>query len=188
MKTKRPYYIVKDIADQLIEKFNEKNAVTRIEIAGSLRRREQEVGDIELIAIPRPVVNLFGEATGATYVDITLQEWGVELRKNGKKYKQFEFATAQGHWYQVDLFLQPDPATWGVNMLLRTGPDDFSARMVTPRSKRGFMPDSLRVQGARVWRGSELLNTPDEQALFDLWEMGFVEPQKRASMGWRGAR
>lgn len=181
MKTKRPYYTVKDIADQLVDKLVQRNAVTRIEIAGSLRRREDEIGDIEIVAMPKPVVDLFGDPTGKTYVDLALQEWGVVLVKNGQKYKQFEFATAQGHWYQVDMFLQPDPATWGVNMMIRTGPDSFSKKMVTPKWQNGYMPNEYMVDKARVWNrySGECLETPEEKDIFRLWKMDFVPPQNR---------
>lgn len=82
-------------------------------------------------------------------------------------------------YVQVDLFLQPDPATWGVNMLLRTGSAEFSRKMVTKRSQHGFMPDCYQVRDARVWAGAKLLDTPEEADIFALWGMDYVLPPQR---------
>ena len=46
----------------------------RIEIAGSLRRRKPQSGDIELVAIPSPILNMLGEPTDETLVDAVGRE------------------------------------------------------------------------------------------------------------------
>ncbi len=79
----------------------------------------------------------------------------------------------------MDLFLQPDPATWGVNMLLRTGSAEFSRKMVTKRSAGGFMPDFYQVRDARVWAGARMLETPEEEVIFHTWGMAYVLPPQR---------
>ena len=177
MKTKRPYAAVERVAHQLLEKLAP--ACERIELAGSLRRRAERVGDIEIVAIPRLNRDLFGQARGTSAVDDLLLTWPVELTRNGAKFKQFMFATGGGHVYQCDLFLQPDPATWAVNFMIRTGSAEFSRLMVTPRNKGGYMPNDLHVADARVWRGHEQLDVPEEEDLFALWEMAYIPPPMR---------
>lgn len=176
-KQKRPHAQVMTVAAALVDRLSP--ACIRIEIAGSLRRQCAEVGDIEIVAIPRLHVDMFGEPTDRTHVDDLLATWPVELAKNGAKYKQFTLTTNSGSEYQVDLFLQPDPATWGVNFMIRTGSGEFSKRMVTPKRLGGYMPDGFRVQDARVWNGPTVLPTPEERDVFDLWGMAFVEPCDR---------
>lgn len=178
MKTKRPYSQVMPIAEKLMERL--RPACERLEIAGSLRREAPMVGDIEIVAVPLPTLDLFGEPSGGeTVVDFLLRRWDVELLKNGSKQKQFMMTTKQDEEYQVDLFLQPDPATWGVNYLLRTGHRNFSTRMVTPRSAGGYMPAGYQVRGARVWHLARKVETPEEEDVFKLWGMDYVDPKER---------
>ncbi|HSG61651.1 MAG TPA: hypothetical protein VLA24_09480 [Pseudomonadales bacterium] len=175
---KRPLAQVEQIALSLCEKLAP--ACERIELAGSIRRRQPMVGDIEIIAAPRLLYDLLGEPMNVSEVDTLLALWPIALVKNGQKYKKFLFTGSAGNEYQVDLFLQPDPATWGINYMIRTGSADFSRRMVTPRRHGGMMPDHLRVKDARVWNGDEPLATPEETDVFELWGMTFVDPEKRS--------
>lgn len=178
MKTKRRFERVFPIAAELVERL--RPACERIELAGSLRRRSELVGDIEIVAIPKLSRDLFGNPAGSSAVDALLREWPIRLHKSGDKYKQFTFATAAGLEYQCDLFLQPDSATWAVNFMIRTGPSEFSRLMVTPRNRGGYMPVDLQVRDARVWRGHECLDVPEESDLFSLWGMAFVPPEIRS--------
>lgn len=186
-KTKHPRAAALKIAESLIDRM--RIYTQRIEIAGSIRREKDLVGDIELIAVPTVERDLFGKAFPETALDryiLMLNSRGsIQLIKNGEKYKQFTLTTLSGDLYQVDLFLQPDPATWGVNFIIRTGSATFSRKMVTPLSGGGYMPDPYRVRGARVVRrlsptgDVEILETPEETDVFDLWGLDYIEPRER---------
>lgn len=154
-------------------------ACHRVAVAGSLRRMKPMVRDIEIVAVPKMDIDLFGNPLETSYIDSILDNRPVTFIKKGRKYWQFCFVGTSGYEYIVDLFLQPDPATWGINMLLRTGSADFSHKMVTARSMGGYKPDGLEVRDARVWRDGVALDTPEERAVFDLWGMGYVEPRER---------
>lgn len=175
--TKRPYSQVLPLAERLIQRLSP--SCERIELAGSLRRQAAMVGDIELVAIPKPITDLFGDPGEETLVDSLLRNLPVVVTKNGPKYKQFTFSSTTGNLFVVDLFLQPDPATWGVNMMIRTGSASFSKAMVTPLSIGGLMPDRYRVRDARVWEGDDALETPEEGDVFELWGLDYIEPQDR---------
>ena len=188
---KLPYRQVFPLAEKLVERLAP--ACARIEIAGSLRRRCPFVGDIELVAIPkfeRPIMGQTPvERWGWSELDHLLVEWdrskkidilkGDKLRGKKRRYVQFAFASNAGQTYTVDLFIQPDPATWGVNLMIRTGSSEFSRRMVTPRAKGGLMPDELRVNEARVWRGPEAIETPEERDVFELFGVEWIRPEER---------
>lgn len=186
-KTKRPYAIVKPIGGQIVHRLG--LACTRVEIAGSLRRQCPLIGDIEIVAIPRfRQRTMFAMPSQASMVDDLLDAWQVRvgaghfrMGPNGQKLKRFWLTTKCGEEYQVDLFLQPDPATWGVNFLLRTGSAAFSKDMVTPKSKGGLMPSHLYVSGARVWGDNEgrAYETPEEEDVFKLYGMPFIPPEER---------
>ena len=181
MKTKRQFTQVKPIATALLARLAP--LCTRAELAGSLRRRAATVGVIEIVAIPKPFVDLFGNRIDATPVD----EWinkqvlldKITLMKNGARYKQFSFRTLRRVEYQVDLFLQPDPATWGVNFLLRTGSAEFSKLMVTKQQHGGALPNDCAMRHARIWRGGVALETPRERDVFALCGLPVIDPSQR---------
>lgn len=174
---KRPYALMSQMANQLVKKLTP--ACERIEVAGSIRRRKQMVGDIEIVLIPKHITDLFGAPTGTTEIDVLLSQWPINRIKNGQKYKQFTFTGNSGDLYTVDLFIQPDPATWGVNFLIRTGSSEFSHRIVTAKSQGGLMPDDLAVREARVWRNGVAMPTPEERDVFELWGMDYIKPEER---------
>jgi len=150
------------------------------EVAGSVRRLRPEVGDIEIVCIPRQTVDLFGNPVGSL-LDMVLANLVNEGRlirgdKNGVKYKTFFIPTVPD--LKLDLFITT-PECWGVNFTIRTGSADFSRRLVTQMDKGGLLPNDLMVFGARVWRGAEALETPTEQALFDLIGLDWIEPRDR---------
>ena len=176
---KRPHAQMLTVANALVKLLAP--ACHRIEIAGSLRRGVPMVGDIELVAVPILHTNLIGEPMAdSSHVDDLLAAKPVVLHKNGPKYKQFSFDWQLGVTITVDLFLQPDPATWGWNFMVRTGSADFSKRMVTPRAYGGLKPDWATIKDARVWRNGAALDTSEEPMVFDLWGMDFVPPSERS--------
>jgi DNA polymerase/3'-5' exonuclease PolX len=173
---KRPLAQMQAIAAGLVERL--RPACRRIEIAGSIRRQKPEIGDIEIVAIPKYMTDLFGEPTAFSELDELMVDWPVVFKKNGQKYKQFVFTGKGGDIYTVDLFL-PSVETWGCVYMIRTGSADFSRRMVTKQSMGGLMPNDLSVSDGRVWRNGATLDTPEEADVFKLWGMGFVEPKDR---------
>ncbi len=114
----------------------------RLDIAGSIRRGERTVHDIEIVCEPRraPQLNLFGEVTGWTSdvderMDELLASQIATKRPDklgrpawGSKYKRLYFEGTP-----IDLFCVLPPATYGTILMIRTGPADFSHKMVTTR-------------------------------------------------------
>lgn len=174
---KRPYAQVLHVANHIVEAL--RPACHRIEIAGSLRRKKEMVGDIEIVAIPKLHTNLIGEPMDTSEVDDLLANWPIVLGKNGKKYKAFSFEWQPGWTFKVDLFLQPDPATWGYNFMVRTGSAEFSKAMVTPIEYGGHKPKGYEIREARIYRNGVLLHTPEEEDIFRTWGMDFVPPEQR---------
>lgn len=143
---------------------------TWIEMAGSLRRQTNMVGDIEIVAIPAAnmLYDLLDEKIAAgTITHLAKKRWGLKQRS-------FWFAG-----WQFDIFIQPDPLTMPVNFMIRTGCADFSHRMVTRKSAGGWMPDWYEIKDAKVWCDGEDLLLEDERDIFDLWGIDYVEPTER---------
>lgn len=151
------------VATRLVELLAD--ACERIEIAGSLRRRVGEVGDIELVAAPRyeaapdgffgvEQVDLLTMRLARLMVDQVLVPRDVEVhradgsievqRRIGDRYQALTFEALP-----VDLFIVRPPADWGVVLTIRTGPADWSERLVTEIKRRrlavtqGHLVDTL---------------------------------------------
>lgn len=149
----------------------------RVEIAGSLRRKKPLVGDIEIVCIPAPLVDLFGGPLfGASRVERALRDDGFNLLKNGDYYKQAILPNGQ---LKFDIFLTT-PEKWGVVFTLRTGSAAFSHRLVTQRKYGGLLPSNLVVKDGRIWTtGSVPLATPEEIDVFNALGLAWLDPQER---------
>ncbi len=123
----------------------------RWEVAGSVRRRKTDVGDIDLVCIPKfgdvPVEgDLFGSSKRMNLlwlrVDDLLQreaftkhvrQTAIGSRVNwGQTARSIAF---RGWAYDVTC---ADEDNFGPWMAIKTGPSDFSARLVTELPKRGY--------------------------------------------------
>ena len=146
----------------------------RIETAGSLRRGKQDVGDIEIVCIPREQSDLLGNAyRSAEQISSVLWSNGYALAKDGERYKQIYLPHGK-----CDLFIT-SPECWGVIFMLRTGSADFSHKMVTPKQYGGYMPSYLKVKDGRIWHVDSVQETTEEQDVFALYGMTYLEPEKR---------
>lgn len=144
----------------------------RIEIAGSIRRRKAEVGDIEVVVVPLTTTDLFGSPNG--YRDPVLP--GIPTNKNGLRYKQY--CLPEG--IHLDLFVVLPPAQWGVIFALRTGGAEFSRKLVTAKRYGGFLPSSYIIRdGAVRRRTGEVVPTPEEGDFFALLGLDLIPPQER---------
>lgn len=169
MKTKIPL----ELAERIARKYSDMLApyCERIEIAGSIRRRKAEVGDIEIVAKPLSTFDLFGSPNG--YHDLTLPLPAV---KNGQRYKQYILPEG----INLDLFIVLPPAQWGVIFALRTGGAEFSKKLVTQRRYGGYLPSNCFVKDGVIHLiTGETISTPEESDFFNLCGLGWIQPEER---------
>lgn len=167
----------------------------RIEVAGSLRRGAADVGDLEVVAIPRTSTEAVdrGDLWGTTEPlerDLLAEEIEVmradgilavhpERPAAGDRYQRLVHV-ATG--LQVDVFSVRPPASWGVLFLIRTGPAAYSQALVTAARGRGH-----HVTGGALHRGSlgcgsapcEVVPTPEEADVYRALGLPFVAPEGR---------
>jgi len=186
------YFRAKQIANRLLYELGP--YCKRMEIAGSLRRGKAEVGDIEIVAIPKMIAHL--DLLGQKIEDINGIEYplsrmmatdglrqsatGAKIIKDGPRYKQIELPEG----INLDLFLVLPPAQWGVNFAIRTGPKEFSQWIVTPRSKGGCLPSYCRVREGAIRdhpSDDHILEMPEEIDFLNLLGLGWIEPGQRAA-------
>jgi DNA polymerase/3'-5' exonuclease PolX len=161
-------------------------ACERILIAGSIRRRKREIGDIELVAQPKlePVLDMFGDATSyRSLLDDRLTLLPTEgYTKNGDKYKQFIY---EGE--TVDLFIATQE-TWGAVATIRTGSADFTHWLVTSRRNGGGCPSGLKIRDARVCYenvSGPAFDTDTEEKFFAVLEQPWIDPVQRIDGRWK---
>lgn len=171
----------------------------RIEVAGSIRRGKAEVGDIEIVAIPKVEftggqLSMFGDHERGTVRNLLDDELfdlcyhgkltndpvraGIDTTKAyGERYKKLfvPLSTRLG-WVQLDLFLTA-PENWGAIFAIRTGPNVWNQALMA------YINDHTPYQQA----GGELVRrstgqpvpTRTERAYFDVLRLPFVEPSMR---------
>jgi len=189
------------LADELLALL--RPACIRLEVAGSIRRRKPDCGDVELVAIPKLAYSddLFGlrdDVHPFNELDALcaeLREAGVlgeRLDKNGRRAWGSAMKRATFKGFALDLFTCT-PEQWGVTFAIRTGGALFSHALVTARHVEvrdesgrsyggGLCPPWLHFRDWRVKRTDEAGNpfpTPEEEDVFDLLGVPFIPPQER---------
>ena len=120
----------------------------RIEVAGSIRRRRQFVGDIEILCIPKTGgLDLFGEPVeGDSALDrccLELLDQGlIEYRLNVDGVKMYgplnKYVRHVGSGIPVDIFTTAADR-WGMALLVRTGPREFNQSVMYEFQRLGLL-------------------------------------------------
>jgi DNA polymerase/3'-5' exonuclease PolX len=169
-----------DLAQRLAERFAAELQpyCSRLEIAGSIRRRRPEVGDIDLVCIPRGV-----EGRAAI---LSRCATGPDARrvKEGEQYVVFEYVSPAGWAAQLDLWFahedQTDlfdftPSNWGMLLLSRTGSAMHNVCLAQQAKGLGlhFHPH----QG--ILEGRQVVASRTEAEIFHLLGLNFIRPEDR---------
>lgn len=165
----------------------------RIEVAGSIRRCRPDVGDVELVAVPRLRTETVGDGFFGTrevahdelalLVDTLVLQGTLEPHpadpRRGERYSKL-LHRASG--LQVDLF-SARPSTFGLILLVRTGPAAYSQWLVTEARRRAH-----HVAGGELHRGGlgcgavtcDVVPTPEERDVYAALRLPYLEPERRA--------
>lgn len=172
-ETRMTWQRASDLAGMIV--YYLRDGCERIEIAGSVRRKRRDVGDIEIVAIPKRI-GLMEDSALDPILQGLVDKDKLRRIKNGEKMKQFDVV---GAGCKLDLFLC-EPETWGCIFTIRTGPATFSKLLVT-QWPGGYCPKGLRFKDGRIWDGDnpEPLETPEEIDVFRVLQMKYVEPEAR---------
>lgn len=138
----------------------------RLEIAGSIRRKRSDVGDIEIVAIPKPYdVGLF-ESGIATVVN----QW--EKVKGELPCKYTQRILPEG--IKLDLFFA-ERDNWGNIFAIRTGSADFSYRVLATE----WVSQGYQSKNGYLHKAGQRIALPEEEDLFKLLGIPYMEPEKR---------
>ena len=161
--------------------------VERIEIAGSIRRGREDVGDIELLYVPRlsePPADLFGTPVGepedALDGAMNRQMKMGEMAKRPNKDGHFTYGPKnkllihRASGIPVDLF-RTDQANWGMAMVVRTGPAAFNVQLMARFKTLGM---AGHAYAGVTYNGAEV-DCPTEREVFRHAQWDYLEPQER---------
>lgn len=148
-------------------------------IAGSVRRRESMVNDLEVVCIPKMAIvgqDLFGypiEARDPEFVRIINVMPKIKGDPEFGRYTRRKYVVHGLGEIEVDIFIC-NPRNLGLILAIRTGPAAFSHYLV----KRARMV-GLTVENGMLRNGSAFRDVPTEERLFSALKIPFVTPQGR---------
>jgi DNA polymerase/3'-5' exonuclease PolX len=158
----------------------------RLKVCGSLRRGKAQVGDVEIVFVPRTEMR---QADLLSTMEVDLASEAVERllaagvihkRPNirgifawGPKNK-LAVHTASG--IPVDFFATTEDHWW-VTVVIRTGPAKFNIRLIKEAAERDL---KLHAYGAftNAKTGQEIIPS-SEQQVFELAGLDYLEPHQR---------
>jgi DNA polymerase (family X) len=161
---RRPLSEAARIADDLVARISAGAPVERIEVAGSLRRRRETVGDLDILVTssePEKVLDAFGALAGVTVV----------LRGPTKE----TIRTSDG--LQVDLRVVA-PESFGAAWQYFTGSKDHNILIRSLARDRG-----LKINEYAVLRGEERLPSSTEEDVYRTLDLPWIPAEIREGQG-----
>lgn len=157
------------LAAELIEGLRRVPGVRHLEAAGSLRRREATIGDLDLLAAcdePVELVAAFERLPAANRVIAAgTDKASITLASDGNR--------------QVDLMLCR-PEAWGSHLVHFTGSKEHNVTLRARALDRGL---SLSEKGFRVVDTGELLLVAEEEEVYARLDLPWIPPELRQGEG-----
>jgi DNA polymerase/3'-5' exonuclease PolX len=193
-KKKHPARIARAVADKIVEAL--KPVCMRIEIAGSLRRQKAEVGDIEILYIPKTTLipdpqDLFGdrkiEVNAADLIIHTLIARGSLAKRTNvldrESWGQWnKLAVAVKTDIPVDFFATTERAWWNY-LVCRTGSSEMNTRIAVAAKFKGYRwspsPTGVGFERVRADGCEEYVQINNEREVFDFVGIPYLEPHQR---------
>ena len=151
-------------------------ACERIVIAGSIRRRKPEVGDIELLCIPKYVagVDQLDREIGALFIQRIL---GFRLNKLGSKVygPKNKLLRHLESGIGVDIFSTSEEC-WPVALVVRTGGKITNQRIATAALRKGYR---FHAYGSGFSTPNGEIVCHSEREVFETAGLPYQEPWER---------
>lgn len=150
----------------------------RIAIAGSIRRKKPEVGDIELVAIPTASIirrDLWGEIVEVQRdhrFAKAVRSLGLVLKGDPSSGRYIQLHLPDG--IALDLFLAT-PENWGLILAIRTGSADYSHRVLAS----GWVRAGYHSIGGMLCTRFHKVPVREEEDLFNLIGLPWAAPETR---------
>lgn len=174
------------------------DSCTRIAIAGSIRRGEPMVKDIELVCVPafKPLPSpksdfiVLPNQNALDYMCEKLRQDGIiQPRMNAHMNPQSWGSQQKWACYRgvnLDIYAVLPGFSWGRELLIRTGPGDANAVLVTrdgvinQHGHRGVCPAPYEFRQRELWCGSVHVPTAEEIDVFAALGLPYIAPHMRS--------
>ena len=153
------------IARSIIDRLSSLPSIDRIEAAGSLRRRRETIGDLDLLVTspkPEEVFDAFSALPG-------IQE--IKLRGGTKE------TVLYSGGFQVDLRVV-EPMSFGAALQYFTGSKDHNIRLRTLARDRG-----LKINEYGVFRDDRRIGGATEEEVYRIFDLPWIPPEIRENQG-----
>lgn len=156
-----------------------------LEVAGSLRRGLPEVGDVELVAVPKQWGNdALGYSLLDPEMDDLLARGVIEFRLDSRGRKTYgernRFLVHQPSGVPVDFFIG-DRTNFGMLFVVRTGSAGFNVALMSQLKRmghRGHAYGGITLYADDPQRRRDI-EVPDEETVFNLLGIDFIPPSQR---------
>lgn len=147
----------------------------QIEIAGSIRRKKPDVGDIEIVCIPHQQIDKVDLFSGVSTRPVpgfisTVNMWRKVKGEPTGKYTQRQLVEG----INLDLFIATKE-NWGLIFAIRTGSAEFSHQVLAT----GWVKAGYESVNGMLRKNGETIAVPEEEDLFKLIGKPFIPPEDR---------
>ena len=144
---------------------------TRVEVAGSIRRRRPSVNDIDIVVQPKP-------NSWVQLIKAIRREFDAVTEKQGEKlatlYVSFAGKPGQGY-LQIDLY-RANRNTWGILLLIRTGSAEHNIYLAKLALRKGYR---LAYSKGLLNEGGEIIASETERDVFQALGLDYIPPEER---------
>lgn len=153
-------------ADQLAEIIlNQLRPLCEVAIvAGSVRRRKPEVGDIEFVVLPKDLSQF-------------LKFLSLHNFKGGDRIQKGSLHLGHGRDLTVEVYIAHDPKELGAMLFMYTGDFQHNIAMRSIAKRQGWKLDQYGIWDAAT--GEPLLQSPDERDFYDFLGVKWHDPEDR---------
>ena len=141
----------------------------RVQVAGSIRRERDDIGDIDLVLADISDENPWVKHS----ISRALMELGYAQTKDGDRIASF---TREGKC-SLDLYFAT-PETWGITLLIRTGSAAHNVKM-TKAAGQCLPGRKISVAQGVLDTGGRVIASRTEDDIFHAVGMRYVEPEDR---------
>lgn len=160
---KIPLHLAQEVADTIREQLLPH--CHRCEIAGSIRRQESKVSDIEIVCIPKPYdIGLF-----RTGIATVIEDWEKVKGTLPCKYTQRRHPSGM----KVDIFMCKED-NWGYIYAIRTGSVGFIKKAAQQWVSLGY-----KGKDGYLHSRGKPLTIPTEEKLFEIIRQPYLPPSSR---------
>lgn len=156
--TRIPLALARNLAQEFAKKLEP--YCDRIEIVGSIRRHKMDIGDIDILTIPKSIPDLdkFLEKALSPLISGIGGTWQVI-----GDYKTVRFN-----------ILKSKETSWGAALLHSTGSEGFNTILRAKAKSKGYL---LNQHG--IWMKGLFIAGENEEQVFDILGLAYVEPPFR---------